>query len=128
MERYETYHPVEYMPESFSSASITDGDNGVVLKLRPPFSNQVLLLEFGRIPALRRILEECSFSSFDGNWDEPDKPVPCFIVHNSKWVSQFDKAELIHYPNPVHYAFLTDDQFIEVLSCNPPIAKWENVG
>ena len=120
MERYETYNLVALMPEQFNSSSLTDSQDGFVLTLRSRSTEPELILEFGRTPAIRITYEECLLFSFDGNWDEPNKAIHSFIVHNSKWLSQFNEVELIHYPNPIHYVFLTIDKVIEIIACEPP--------
>jgi hypothetical protein len=128
MERYVTYRPTEDLPNDFAAAYASGDDSGLEVRLVCRGSARTLVLRFGRVPAFRAILEECNLGRFGGEWEHPDTHTPCFIVEGSEWVSQFSKAELIHHRDPVHYCFLSDDQFVEVLSSRPPSVRWSNAG
>ena len=126
MERYETYRPLADLPSQFSHGYVSETNDGVVVvTLYGEGSSRALNLRFKDVPAFRCVMEECRLSGFEGIWDEPEKNVPCFIVHNSEWVTQFSEAELVHHRNPTHYAFLTAWREIEVLSTSPPEVSWQ---
>lgn len=122
MEHYETYQLAEPMPEQFNSSSLVDGEEeGTVLTLRSRSTEPELILKFIDSPVIRITDEFLGLLfSFDGNWDEPDKNVNSFIVHNSKWLAQFTETELAHYQNPKHYVFITINKIIEVIASEPP--------
>jgi hypothetical protein len=123
VEQYKIFQPVEDLPPLFSSAYACDGEAGLVLRLVLPGSSRDLLLDFGRVPAYRVTLEECALGRFSGTWDESET-IACFTVRNSKWVSSFEEAELVHHRDPTHYVFLSHNQFVEILSCEPPSVRW----
>jgi hypothetical protein len=120
MERYEIYAPIPELRGRLSHGHIQEGEDGVTVLLFVESEKKPITVSFIRVASYRRTMEECSFGSFQGEWEDPVGQMPSFTVRNSAWVASFSAAELIHYPNPTHYVFLTGWQQIEILACEAP--------
>lgn len=126
MEIYKNYQS-DLIKNPLSRAHIAESDDGVTLLLYSESIGEPLKFLFENVLAFRRVMEEACIFRFEGNWENPDRQGAVFIVENSRWVSKFSEAELIHYPDPTHYVFMTDWQIIEILACSEPILQVRNV-
>lgn len=121
MEHYKIYCPSVSLPDELNEAHVHEDESGLRVLLRPGDGADAIGMRFQRTLAFRRIAEEACVFRFEGNWEKPATTKAVYIVENSSWVAGFSKAELIHYPDPVHYLFLTSRQIVEVLACGEPV-------
>jgi hypothetical protein len=120
MQRFEPWSPAPGLTGRFYDAEIVANDGGLVVTLISEAGS--VHLRFSRVPAFRCILEEC----LTDVW--PTLPRlgtagACWIVRESNWLREFSDADLLHYPNCVHYFLTTGDRCIDVLSQKPPVVK-----
>ena len=123
MERYEIWEPLPALPV-FYECFARDVEDGLELLLETADSDgRVLLLQFkGHVPAYRQILEECRLTTYLRN---DDHSAQLWKVINSKWLSDFGEADLIHYPNLNHYLIETGNQCFDVLLDTDPNVVWK---
>jgi hypothetical protein len=121
VERYEEFAPIEALRSRFSHGYLREEEDHVAVILFVERGAGKVEVHFTRVPAYRRVMEECSLGALDGLWERPEENISSFVVRNSRWVASFSEAELLHYQNPVHYVFLTGWQQLEVLTTEQPI-------
>lgn len=121
VERYEEFAPIEALRSRFSHGCLREEEDHVAVILFVERGGGKVEIRFTRVPTYRRVMEECSFGALDGLWAKPEENISSFVVQNSRWVASFSEAELFHYPNSVHYVFLTGWQQFEVLTTERPI-------
>jgi hypothetical protein len=136
LEHYEKWEPVEGIMTPASRAWIRDDYEGLTVTLI--FSKIIdgldkeLEIWFGRVPAYTVHEEfvhpwntygsEPAPKLDKGQWDNYNFPLR--VVKNSVWLRSFSEIQLIHYPDSIHYNFVTLDQTVDVLCNEEPEVSW----
>jgi len=135
LERYEKWEPVEGITTPVYCAFINEDYDRLTVTLI--FSDILdgldkdLRIHLGRVPAYT-VHEEFVHPwntyttepapKLEGRWDNYNFPL--LIVKNSVWLRSFSEIQLFHYPDSIHYQFVTLDQTVDVLCNNLPEASW----
>lgn len=124
-EVYERWDPVQGVPSRMYCDAIHDDHEGFRILLRPEDPTcSTLRIRFEGAIGYRNVNEsyrQRTWSRFDG-----EGLGSLFCVANSDWVDWIKKesAGVLDNSNVVHYAILTDEDCIEVVSEFPPDVEW----
>ena len=98
---------------------ISDDQDGLTIRLNLGKNEPVVRVKFDPYVAYRNTNE-----SFRANTVTASGPFSqsCYVVKNSHWISWFEKESLGYYVDSeiVHYALLTCEDWVEILSEFPP--------
>ena len=127
-ERYESWTPLDGIPRTLYVQAIHDDYEGFRVILKGTFPNdRTLRIAFAAAIAYRNINE--SYRS--RTWASQNRPAPpggLFMVANSAWVDWLveEAGGVLHHRTVQHYAILTGEDCIDIVTEFPPAVEWLN--
>ncbi len=122
MEKWERWNPqgCKYLEENIATLCQVDLKEGI-LSIKLELASQVWRLQFSRTLAYRVHLEEC----VPGVWVKLHSPLPSqwvfWKVLNSCWIMDLKATGgLASYPRARHFAVVTEQNLVEVLTQDEP--------
>jgi hypothetical protein len=125
-EKYKKWLPLEDIPDRLYLDGLYDDWEGFRLLLRHYETGRMLRITFDPALSYRNtdegdLLKTEDISEGFFKW-------PLYIVENSRFLKWFheESYEIRKKDNPLHYAIVTQNDFIDVISAFPPIVEWIN--
>jgi hypothetical protein len=127
MEQWKKWEPINGIPTRIYKYSLIDNENGIVITFDNETNDTKLIITFdsillsyrntdeGALIETWKYLDENNGTNFYSQW-------PLFKIENSKYLKWFlSESSGIYQSRTVeHYAFLTPNDVIEVLSTSAP--------
>ncbi len=122
---YQKWVPIHSIPDILYCEALHDDYEGFRILLQGEASHSpILRVSFEFVLAYRNIDEGSAFKTLEVLNDAERSSF--YIVQNSHWLTWFHEESCDIYKNRhiTHYAILTSDDFIDVLSECEPVVEW----
>jgi hypothetical protein len=124
LEKYVKWEPIKNIPETLYLEGLHDDYEGFRLLLRDEKLSRMLRITFDP-PLSYRNTDEGDLLKTD-QIAEGFLKWPLYTVENSRFLKWFheESLEIHRNENPIHYAIITPNDVVDIISCYPPKVEW----